>query len=120
MTVSDAFKLLSLNRYRFFVHKRIISAVKKVRFVSDRMSFTILRGRWCNIIVVNVHVPTEDTIELEQVYDKFPRYRREILLGDFIGKAGREDIVTCWLGGALFIWPFLGRATITHFTSYNT
>jgi hypothetical protein len=44
----------------FFVHKRIISAVRRVEFVSDRMSYTILRGRWCNIIVVNVHTPCED------------------------------------------------------------
>jgi hypothetical protein len=36
----------------FFVHKRIISAVKKVEFVSDRMSYIILRGRWCHIIVL--------------------------------------------------------------------
>jgi hypothetical protein len=46
----------------FFVHKRIISAVKKVELVSDRMSYIILRGRWCNIIVLNVHVPTGDKI----------------------------------------------------------
>jgi hypothetical protein len=29
----------------FFVHKRIISAVKRVESVSDRMSYIILRGR---------------------------------------------------------------------------
>jgi hypothetical protein len=29
-----------------FVHKRIISAVKRVEFVSDRMSYIILRVRW--------------------------------------------------------------------------
>jgi hypothetical protein len=29
----------------FFVHNRIISAVKRVEFVSDRMSYVILRGR---------------------------------------------------------------------------
>jgi hypothetical protein len=40
-----------------FVHKRIISAVKRVEFVSDRMSYRILRGRWCHIVVLNVHVP---------------------------------------------------------------
>jgi hypothetical protein len=45
---------------RFFVHKRIISAVKRIKFVSDRMSYIILRGRWCHIIVLNVHAPTED------------------------------------------------------------
>jgi hypothetical protein len=44
----------------FFVHKRIISAVKRVMFVSDRMSYIILRGRWCHVIVLNVHTPTED------------------------------------------------------------
>jgi hypothetical protein len=42
------------------VHKRIISGVKRVEFVSDRMSYIILRGRWCHIIVLNVHAPTED------------------------------------------------------------
>jgi hypothetical protein len=30
----------------FFVHKRIILAVKRVEFVSDRMSCIILRDRW--------------------------------------------------------------------------
>jgi hypothetical protein len=39
----------------FFVHKRIISAVKRVEFVSDRMSYIILRGRRCHIIVLNVY-----------------------------------------------------------------
>jgi hypothetical protein len=37
------------------VYKRIISAVKRVEFVSDRMSYIILRDRWCHIIVLNVH-----------------------------------------------------------------
>jgi len=39
----------------FFVHHRIVSAVKRVEFVSDRLSYIVLRGRWHNIIVVNVH-----------------------------------------------------------------
>ena len=44
----------------FFVHHRIVSAVKRVEFVSDRMSYTVLRGHWCNIIVLNLHAPCED------------------------------------------------------------
>jgi hypothetical protein len=44
----------------FFVRKRIISAVKRVEFASDRISYIILRGRWCHIIVLNVHAQTED------------------------------------------------------------
>jgi hypothetical protein len=42
------------------VRKRIISAVKRVEFVSDRESHIIVRGRWCHIIVLSVHAPTED------------------------------------------------------------
>jgi len=34
-----------------FVHQRIVSAVKRAEFVSDRMSYIVLRGRWCSIIV---------------------------------------------------------------------
>ena len=61
----------------------------------------VLRGRWCNIIVLNVHETSEDKSdyskdsfyeELEQVFDHFPRYRMKILLGDFNEKAGRERI----------------------------
>jgi hypothetical protein len=72
------------------VHKRIISSVKRVEFVSDRVSYIILRGRWCHIIVLNVHAPTEDKTdevkdtfyeELERVFDKFPKYHMKILLG---------------------------------------
>jgi hypothetical protein len=48
-----------------------------------------------------VYAPTEDNDddikdifyeELEQVFDQFPRYHMEILLGDFNAKVGREDI----------------------------
>jgi hypothetical protein len=72
----------------FFVHKRIISAVKRVEFVNDRMSYITLRGHWCDIIVLNVHAPTEDKCddakdsfyeELEGVFDQFPKYHMKIL-----------------------------------------
>jgi hypothetical protein len=53
----------------FFVHKRIISAVKRVQFVSDRMSYIIIRGRWCQVIVLNGHAPTED--KTDDVKDSF-------------------------------------------------
>jgi hypothetical protein len=65
------------------------------------MSYIILRGRWCHIIVLNVHAPTEDKTddvknsfyeELERVFDKFPKYNVKILLGDFNAKVGKEDI----------------------------
>jgi hypothetical protein len=39
-------------RNRLFEHNRIISAVRRVEFVSDAKSYTILRGCWCNIILL--------------------------------------------------------------------
>jgi hypothetical protein len=84
----------------FFVHKRIKSVVKMVECVSDRISYIILRGRWCHIIVLNVHAPTENKTddvndsfyeELERLFDKFHKYHKNILLGDFNAKVGRED-----------------------------
>ena len=68
---------------RFFVHRRIVSAVKRVEFVSDRLSYIVMRGRWRNIILVNVHARSEEKSEeskdsfyeeLEQVFDHFPKY----------------------------------------------
>jgi len=35
----------------YFVHHRTGSAVKRVEFASDRMSYIVLRGRWFNIIL---------------------------------------------------------------------
>jgi hypothetical protein len=37
----------------FFVHKRIISVVKRVEFVSSRMSYITLRGRWCVLMCIH-------------------------------------------------------------------
>jgi hypothetical protein len=71
------------------------------------MSYIILRGRWCHIIVLNVHAPTEEKTddmkdsfyeELERVFHKFPKYHTKILLGDFNAKVGREDIFKSTIG----------------------
>jgi exonuclease III len=86
---------------------RIISAVKRIKLVSDRRSYIIIRGRWCDIIVLNVYVPSEDKIddmkdgfygELERAFDKFPKYHKKILLGDFNAKVGTEDIFKTTIG----------------------
>ena len=44
----------------FFVHHRTVSGVKRIEFVCDRVSYIVLRVRWCNIIVLNVHAPSEE------------------------------------------------------------
>jgi hypothetical protein len=44
----------------FFIHKRIIPAVKTEEFLNVKMSYIILQGLWCDIIILNIHAPTED------------------------------------------------------------
>ena len=70
--------------------------VKRVEFVSDRMSYIVLRGSWCNIIVLNVHAPNEEKCddskdsfneELEEDFDNVPKYHKKILL-DVNAKVG--------------------------------
>ena len=51
----------------FSVHHRIVSAVKKVEFVSDRVSYIVLRGRWCKVL--NVHTRSEE--ESDYSKDRF-------------------------------------------------
>jgi exonuclease III len=82
----------------FFIRKRIISAFRRMEFISYRVSYIILRGHSCNIIVLNVHAPCEDKSEdvkdsfceaLGHVLDQCRRYNMKILLGDFKNRQGR-------------------------------
>ena len=71
------------------------------------MSYIILRGRWCNIIVQNGHVPSEEKSddfkssfneELEQGFGNIPQYHTKTLFGDFNAKLGRENIFNPTVG----------------------
>jgi hypothetical protein len=71
------------------------------------LSYIVLRGHWCNIIVLNVHAPSEEKSdeskdrfyeELEQFFNHFPKYHIKILLKDFNAKVGRENIFKPTIG----------------------
>jgi exonuclease III len=66
----------------FLIHKGIISSVKRVEFISHRMSYLSLRVLCYDIIVLDVHAQTEDKSvnlkdslyeELERVVDQLPK-----------------------------------------------
>jgi hypothetical protein len=54
-------------------------------------SYVILRGHWYDVIVLNVSLRNYE--ELEHVFDQFPEYHLEILVGHFIAKIAREDVL---------------------------
>ena len=90
-----------------FVHHRIVSAVKRVEFFSDRFSYIVMRVGWCSIIVLNVHAPSEEKCgdskdsfyeELDQVFHHFPKYLIKIMLGDINEKWGEMIIFKQTIG----------------------
>jgi hypothetical protein len=65
------------------------------------MSYIVLRGHWCNIIIVHLQARSEKKSddskecfceELEQVFNHFCKYHMKILLGDFNANVWRENI----------------------------
>jgi hypothetical protein len=71
------------------------------------MSYIVLRGRWCNIIVLNVHVRSDERSddskdsfceELERGFDHSPKYLMNILLGDCNAELGKENIFKLTVG----------------------
>jgi hypothetical protein len=65
------------------------------------MSFIVLTGRWCNILILTVHAPGEEkgddskdkfNEQLEQVFNNFRKYHIEIPSGDFITKMWLDHI----------------------------
>jgi hypothetical protein len=70
------------------------------------MPYIILRGGWCDIVVLNVHAPSADKIddmkgsfyELERVFYEFCKCHKKLLLGDFSAKLGRNDVFKPTIG----------------------
>jgi hypothetical protein len=84
-----------------FVHNGIRSAVKWTVSVSDRLLYKIQRGRWCDIIVLNLYAPVDNKSddkeesfyeELEHVFDQFPMYNMKTVLGHFREKVWSREI----------------------------
>jgi hypothetical protein len=70
-----------------FKHKNLKSAVKKVGFVTDTMTNIVLKGRWCDITSLNVHLPIENKFgdewssshkKLERTFGKLPKLSENI------------------------------------------
>jgi hypothetical protein len=74
---------------------------------------------------LNVHAPTEDKTdymkELQCLFDQFPKYDTEILLGDFSARVGIEDILkpTLWRESLHKIRNSNGARIVNFATSKN-
>jgi hypothetical protein len=68
---------------------KLNAEVKRVEFVCDMMSYTVLRGRWCNITVLHqvrrkvINSKNSFYEKLEQLFYHLPKYHMKNLFGDF-------------------------------------
>jgi hypothetical protein len=85
-----------------FLCRRITPAVKRVEFISDRMPYIILKGRWCDIMVLNVHAPTEDKIYDIVTCQPIVGLRSKALLGSRQLNASRTSTRSAAVGEAVF------------------
>ena len=69
---------------RIFCTPQNTTAVKRVEFVCDRISYVVLRGFWCNIIVLNMHVPSEEKSDdsKDSFYEELEQFFFNIFLSN--------------------------------------
>jgi len=53
-------KIVNWEQDFFCTPQNNVSRVKRVEFASYRLSYIVLRGRWCNIIFMNVRAPSKE------------------------------------------------------------
>jgi hypothetical protein len=107
-------KINKYNRLGNLLYVREYQLIKRLEFVGDRTSYIVLRCRWCDIIVLNVHELFDDSNdgiceESENVFCHFPKRHMKILFEDFSTKLGTEDVFK----------PKIGNGTLPNNTNDN-
>jgi hypothetical protein len=74
-------------------------------FVSDRVSYIVLRGRWCNTTALNMYISSEeksgysnDSLYKELGQILFIIFHTKILLRYFNAKWGRQNVFKLTIG----------------------
>ena len=83
-----------------------MNLVKDFEFVNDMLSYIVIKGKWYNYVIVNVHCPTEDkdneikdlNYETLKLVDQFASYATKIVVGEFNAKIGREEMFGSTIG----------------------
>jgi hypothetical protein len=79
----------------FILHNRIILEVKRVEYVSERLSYILLTVHWYKVIP-KTYASGEDKTdytnntfseELECIFNNLHKYHLKILFGDFKGQS---------------------------------
>jgi hypothetical protein len=82
-----------------------------MEFVSDTISYMVLKDHSHDVIPLGAHATTEDKsdgskdsfyMKLQQVFNHFPKYCTKILPEDFNAKLGKELIFKHTIGNETF------------------
>uniref|UniRef100_A0A8D8Q0R7 Craniofacial development protein 2 n=1 Tax=Cacopsylla melanoneura TaxID=428564 RepID=A0A8D8Q0R7_9HEMI len=91
----------------FLIKTNFENEIKDVKFITNRISYIILKGKYKSICLLNAHAPTEDKDQdtkaefyetLDSVMDSFTGHSMKILLGDMNAKLGHEHMYRPALG----------------------
>ncbi|KAI5717474.1 hypothetical protein M8J77_006391 [Diaphorina citri] len=91
----------------FLIRDKYCGNIKKNAFISDRLSYIRMRGSFNDLVIFNVHAPTEDSEDetkdtfydtLEEIYNLSSNYETKLVLGDMNAKVGRESIFKPTIG----------------------
>lgn len=89
------------NGVGIIVHKCLLPQVKSFKPVNDKTCYVILKGKYFDVVVISCYGPTEEKAveekdnfyeELEDVYDKLPRYCIKIFIGNFNAKIDQSRL----------------------------
>jgi endonuclease/exonuclease/phosphatase family metal-dependent hydrolase len=84
----------------FMITKEMEKSVMSFTQISERICTLRLKGKFHNVTLINVHVPTEEKIEekgkfydhLQRTYDRAPKHDIVMILGDLNAKIAYENV----------------------------
>ncbi|KAL6421248.1 hypothetical protein ACFW04_013663 [Cataglyphis niger] len=87
----------------FINNKKILSMLKNIKFINERLGLLVVQGKWYQIVIISVPAPIEikiiklKTRKSNTIY-QLPNDYMKIVLGNFNAKIGKENIFR-WIIG---------------------
>jgi exonuclease III len=91
----------------FMIQKSAMNKILRFEPISDRICRLRVKGKFHNMTLINIYVPTEDKVdeikeqfyeELQRTQDRIPKHDLIIILGDMKAKLGKEKAFSQAIG----------------------
>ena len=102
----------------FLIQKSAINKILGFEPISDRICKLRVKGKFCNITLINIYAPMEDKEDetkeqfyekLQRTQDRAPKHDVKIIIGNMNAKLGKEDVFS----------QVIGRHTLHNISNVN-